>query len=129
MLRRAIALIVCLGLPLFAADPARDAERVLTELAASLTAGNVQTFMEPFDTAFPDYQRLRAGVAALAQMDTQSYLEVVKNEGSEQERTLEVTWELRTAEARRETKITCRLQLRNGKWRVAAFAPVDFFAP
>lgn len=117
-----------------AADPARDAAAVITELAAALTAGNVQLFLAPFEK--PDEQ-LRASVAALvAQGETQSYVEIVKNEGDGQARTVEATWELRikregdaTPSTRREARITAKVELRGKRWRIVEFAPVDFFRP
>jgi hypothetical protein len=120
-----------------AADPARDSASVITGLAASLTAGNVQEFMAPFDPAMPGLDRLRAGVAALvAQGETQSFIELTKNEGDERLRTLELTWELRilrtgdaTISSRREVSVTCKLELRGKRWRVVAFQPIDFLIP
>jgi hypothetical protein len=132
-------LLILLAVPLLAraADPARDAASVITEVAAALTAGNVQEFMAPFDAAFPGRDRLRENVAALAaQGDTQSYLEVTSNEGSATERTLQVSWDLRVQRssealpyARREVNVTCKLQLRGKRWVIVDFAPVDFLAP
>jgi len=137
MNRRTLLLIVCSTALARAADPARDAAAVITDLAAALTAGNVQEFMEPFDPAFADYQKVRTGVAALAaQGDTQSYIEVMKNQGDSRSRTLEVSWELRvlrqgdaTISSRRQVQVTCKLELRGKRWRIAEFAPVDFLAP
>src|SRR5690242_19336523 len=82
MTRRALLLAsvaVC-----FAADPARDSAAVIAGLAASLTAGNAQEFIAAFDRAMPGYDKLRANIAALVQVgETQSYVDVVKNEGDD----------------------------------------------
>lgn len=138
MLRRTLLSLAALALPAWcAADPARDAAAVITELAASLTAGNVQTFMAPFDRSVAGYDRLREEVTALVrQGQTQSYVEVVRNEGDDHSRTIEATWELRvrrdgdaTFAARPEAKVTCKLELRGKKWRIVEFAPVELFAP
>jgi hypothetical protein len=131
MHRRALPLLLlCLPACLTAADPAREAAAVVTEVAASLTAGNLQMFLAPFDAALPDYDRLRAAVAALmAQGDTQSYLEVTSNEGDDRARTLTVDWELRTATARRQVRVTCKVELKNKRWRIVGFTPIDFLMP
>ena len=137
MTRRALLLMLVPAAMARAADPARDAAAVIAELAAALTAGNVQEFMAPFDPAFVDFQRVRAGVAALAaQGETQSYVEVVKNEGNSQSRALEVSWELRirregdaTISSRRQVQVACKLELRGQRWRIVQFAPVDFLSP
>jgi len=120
-----------------AAEPAREAASVITGLAAALTAGNVQEFMAPFDRSVPQYDSIQANVTALAaQGDTQSYLEITKNEGDERARTLEISWELRLTRAsealpyaRRQTNVTCKLELRGKQWRIVAFQPAEFLAP
>ena len=132
MLRRALFLLplaVCL-----AADPARETGDVIRELAASLTSGNAQEFLRHFDRAMPGYEKLSANVASLVrQGETQSYVDVVKNEGDDQSRTLELTWELRvqregeaTATARPEARVTCKLRRQGKQWRIVSFTPLDF---
>ena len=57
----------------FGADAGSDAAAVISELAASLTAGNAQEFLAAFDRAMPGYDKLRANVTALVQVgETQS---------------------------------------------------------
>lgn len=137
MTRRLLMLSAICALPALPADPARDAASVITMLAAALTAGNLQEFLAPFDRAFKDYGRLHDNVSALiAQADTQSYLDVVANEGDATRRKLTVDWELRiqrpgdaTISARRQVEVTCILELRRKRWRIVQFAPVDFLAP
>jgi uncharacterized protein (DUF736 family) len=124
-----IAVMTC-----FAADPARETADVIRELAASLTAGNAHEFLRHFDRAMPGYDQLSANVTALVrQGETQSYVDVVSNEGDGETRTLTVTWELRlqregeaTASARPEVKITCKLRKQGKQWRIVSFRPLDF---
>ncbi len=137
MTRRTLLPALLFALPALAADPARQAAGVLTELAAALTAGNVQEFMAPFDRSFPQYERLRANVTALtAQAATESYLDVVSNQGDAARRTLEADWELRvqrpgdaTLSSRRQVRVACTLEWRGKRWRIVQFQPVDFLAP
>ena len=132
MTRRALLLIpvtLC-----FAADPAGESAAVITELAASLTARNAQEFLAAFDRNMPGYDKLRANVTALvSQAETQSYVDIVKNEGDDKARTLEITWELRVqregdaiASARREVRITCKMEKQGKRWRIVVFDPLDF---
>lgn len=138
MLRHLLPLVIFgLASPAPAADPAQDAAHVFTELAAALTAGNVPEFMAEFDPSTPGYDRIRTGVAGLAaQGETQSYLQVVKNEGDDRTRTLEVSWELRirrsgdaTPSARRQVQVVGKLALRGKHWRIVAFTPIDWLMP
>jgi hypothetical protein len=137
MTRRLLPLLFVPALLFGAADPARDSAAVITGLAASLTAGNVQEFMAPFDPAMPGIDLLRAGVAALAaQGETQSFIELTRNEGDDRARTIELSWELRilrtgdaTISSRREVHVTCKLELRGKRWHVVAFEPINFLAP
>ena len=124
------------AVPLCAADPARDAASVITGLAAALTAGDAQEFLSPFDSGVAGYERLRSGVAALVRIgETQSYLEITRNEGDAHTRNLEIDWDLRirrdgdATPSRREVVVKCTLELRGKRWRITAFAPMEFLIP
>jgi hypothetical protein len=135
-MKSAALLLIPLAL-CFAAGPAQEAAGAVTEMVGSLTAGNVQQFMAAFDPALPGYQKLRENVDALVrQGETQSYVDILKNEGDEKSRTLELTWELRiqhagdaTASARREVQVTAKLQKQGKGWRIVALDPIAFLAP
>lgn len=127
---------ICFAAICFAADPERDAAAVITELAASLTARNAEDSLAAFDRAIPGYDKLRANVAALVrQAETQSYIEIVKNEGDEHVRSIEMTWELRiqregdATASRREARVTCKLEKQGKRWRIVGIEPVGFIAP
>ena len=117
-----------------AADAGRDAAAVISNLAASLTAGNAQEFLAAFDRAMPGYDKLRANVTALVrQGEIQSYIDIVKNEGDDRARTIEMTWELRVQRegdaiaSRREARVTCKLEKQEKKWRIVGMEPVEWF--
>jgi len=137
MLHRLLPLLLLPVALLRAADPEHDSAAVITGLAASLTAGNLQLFIEPFEPAMPGYGQLRSDVSALmAQGETQSFIEVTKNEGDGRARTIEASWELRvprgddaTPSSRRQVQVVCKLELRGKRWRIVAFSPLDFLAP
>jgi hypothetical protein len=110
---------------------------LFTDVAASLSAGNVARFMAAFDPAMPGYAKLRESVAALAaQGDVQSSIDPVQNEGTESERDVEWRWTLRirrgqdsTASVLREESVKGKVVKRAGKWRITQLEPLAFFAP
>ncbi len=123
-----------LALPLAAlcraADPAQEAIDVLTELAASLSAGNVGRFLAVFDPKIKGYGELRNNVTALiAEGDVQCFLDPQENEGDARARTLQVEWTLRSAAGSRERAVKCGVEKQGGKWRITAFEPLGIFAP
>jgi hypothetical protein len=120
-------------LPLAAAcrggDPAREAFDVITELSASLTAGNVGQVLATFDPKIAGYSDLRANLAALiAEGDVQSFIDEVENEGDDRARDLQLQWTLRSIGAR-EKLVKCRIEKQSRKWRITAFDPLTLFAP
>ena len=137
MIRSLLPLVLLFAaVPLRAADSARDAASVITGLAAALTAGDAQDFLSPFDSGIAGYERLRAGVDALVRLgETQSFLEITRNEGDAHTRNLEIDWDLRirregdATPSRREVLVKCTLELRGRRWRITAFAPVEFLIP
>jgi hypothetical protein len=134
-MRRCVVLLISAAI-CFAADAGRDAAAVISNLAASLTAGNAQEFLSAFDRAMPGYEKLRANVTALVRAgETQSYIDIVKNEGDDRARTIEMAWELRvqregdTAPSRREARVTCKLEKQGKKWRIVGMEPVEWLGP
>jgi hypothetical protein len=136
MTRRALVLLA-MAACCRAADPAKEVLDLFTDVAASLSAGNVARFMAAFDPAMPGYAKLRESVSALAaQGDVQSSIDPVENEGTESERDVEWRWTLRirrgqdsTASVQREESVKCKVAKRAGKWRITELEPLAFFAP
>ena len=95
MTRRALVLTlfaVCCR----AADPAGEVIDLFTDVAGSLSAGNVSRFLGAFDPAMPGYARLRDNVTALAaQGEVQSFIDPITNEGDDTRRAVEWKWTLR----------------------------------
>jgi murein L,D-transpeptidase YcbB/YkuD len=112
-----------------AADPAQEAIDLITELAASLSAGNVSKFLAVFDPKMSGYAELRQNVTALiAQGDVQCFIDPEENEGDGQSRALQLQWTLR-AERSREQLVKCQVDKQSGKWRITKFEPLTLFAP
>ena len=136
MTRRALFLLAITAV-CRAADPAGEVLDFFTDVAASLSSGNVARFLAAFDPAMPGYAALRANVAALAaQGDVQSFIDPVSNEGTDTARTVEWKWTLRIQRGQdaitsvvREQNVKCRVEKRKGKWRITQLEPLAFFAP
>lgn len=120
-----------------AADPAQDAWEVVTGLAAALEHSHAEEFLALCDPAMPHYDELRVNVAALvAQMDAESGIDPVRNEGDDRTREVEVDWSLHlTGRAgfrrgvNRQSKVKLRVEKRGRRWKVVSLDPVAFFAP
>jgi hypothetical protein len=124
--------------PLFAAsDPAAEIYNLFGKLATDLSTGDAKAFMKPFDSSMPDYGRLQSYIYALVAQDTVSAsISVVKNEGDEQHRTVELNWHLVIISqqptgptVRRKEQVTCQLELHKKKWVIVKLTPLSFFAP
>jgi len=120
-----------------AADAHQEVFDLFTEMASALSEGNALAFLKPIDRAMPDYQKLQDNVGALvAQNDLASSIEVLKEQGNEKRREVELDWflEIRSHEIhgpyeRRRQIVKCRLERDKKKWKIVALEPVDFFAP
>src|SRR5712692_302626 len=95
--RRVILALLAAPLPLFrpgsagAADSHQEVFDLLTEMASALSEGNALAFLKPIDRAMPDYQKLQDNVVALvAQNDLASSIEVLKEQGNEKRREVEL---------------------------------------
>jgi len=118
--------------PLFAAEPADAVERA----AAALGDGDIKAFAAAFDLSAPGLAQMRAQAAQLVgQADAQSNIEFRGESGDNRVRTLQLDWELRItdkesqAATRRQARVTCRVELRGGEWRILSLEPRDFFRP
>ena len=142
MKRRAALLLFAIALAApdageSASNPATEVLDLFTDIAASLSAGNVSRFLAAFDPAMPDYTALRDNVTALvAQGELQSFIDPVENQGDAVRRTVEWKWTLRLRRGQeamgalvREQNVKAAVTKRGAKWRVAQLDPVSFFAP
>lgn len=119
------------------ADSEKDARALVASLAGALSAGKVELFLDSFDRAMPDFDKLRFNVAGLVeQADVSCNVEITGNEGDDSERTLTLDWIL-TVEPKqdspgatqREKTVKCRLKKVGKKWKIVSFEPIDLFAP
>lgn len=136
MLRRAllIAFTVTVGLR---ADTAQDVHDLFENAARGLSDRKADVFLAAFDGGMPGYAKLRGDISELLRAwDTQSTIEIVKDEGDEQARKVELNWLMVVNErggagavTRRHVQVQCQLKKKDSGWRIVWFAPADFFAP
>ena len=127
------------------ADAAQQVWDLFGAMASALSACNPQEFLTAFDQSMPGYQQLREDATALVrEYEVQSSIDLKKNEGDDQKRSVEAEWLMilrphdtggctnlhdTLATHRREQVLQCSLVKRGRKWKIEALAPVDFFAP
>ncbi len=118
------------------AEPPVDVRDFLRTAAEALVNDDASEFMGKFDRNLPEYATLRSEIEGLlAAYDVGSSIEVVKDEGDNQKRTLELDWLLVTTEkaanhsngiSRRQI-VKCRIERRGKQWKITGFEPVGFF--
>jgi hypothetical protein len=112
------------------ADSEKDARDLMASLAGALSAGKVELFLDAFDPAMPDFDKLRFQRGGLtSQADVSCNIEIASNEGDDSERTLTLDWILIEPSSPGEKTVKCRLKKVGKKWKIVSFAPVDLFAP
>jgi hypothetical protein len=138
MRRRTALILLAIGICGRASgDPATEVLDLFTDIAASLSAGNVPRFLAAFDPGMPGYPALRSNVTALiAQGDIESSIAPVENQGDAARRTVEWQWTLRIRRGQdatngvlREQTVKATVEKRGAKWRVTQLDPIAFFAP
>ena len=110
---------------------------LITDAAQALSNRDVNTFLAAFDPSTPGLDRLRGYLSTPAtdveipSVEFLGYREEKNGEG-----TVEMNWSIRIvqrsgppATTERHSRVTCRLALRNGTWRIVSLEPLDAFAP
>ncbi len=129
-----LALCLACGLR---ADSALDVHTLFEKAADAMADRKAAAFTEAFDPAMPGFGKLRAQVAALLETnDAESTIEWRKNQGDDQNRTVQLNWLLEitarngaASVTHRRAEVACQLAKKSGKWRIVSFTPQDFFAP
>jgi hypothetical protein len=124
--------------PVFGATtPETEIYKLFAALASALSQGSAAAFLKPFDPAMEGYAKLRQDISALMAQDLVSaVIEVTRNEGDAQHRTVETDWRLVIMSqqpigptVRRSEKVTCQLERRKKKWIIVSLKPLALFAP
>ena len=120
---------------------------VISDALTALTEGNgdphpaapsvPSRFLEIFDSKKPVYSQVRTNVVGLlGEGNVESSVDMLRNEGDDRQREVELDWNLRVVNRdtkigifHREAHVTCRLERQHGKWKIVSFDPIDFLAP
>ena len=129
--------IVTLLVAPLCADEQQDIRDLFTQVAAALSAGDPAGFMRPFNPSMPGYHTIELNVAALArQAEIRSTIEVLRDEGDDSLRKVELDWYLNIVElqdaagsTQRREVIRCQVAREKKKWRIVSLQPLAFFAP
>lgn len=125
------------ALQLLAQAQAPPGAEIATDLAAALSRGDAIGFLSRFDRSMPGYARFRDLIEALLnQNEVGSSVEVLKDEGGGDRRTLELDWILEIAGkqpdspgGRRHETVHCTLERKGRRWLITSIEPASFFAP
>jgi hypothetical protein len=129
-------LLAVLAVPLFA-DARQEVLDLFTQMASALSEGNGVAFLARVDHAMPGYALLEQNVLALtAQNEVLSSVEILKDEGDDRSRTVELDWflQIRSRETtgpveQRRQVVKCRIERNKKKWKVMSLEPAGLFAP
>ena len=133
-MRRRVFLFASLAGPLVA-DVSDQIYNLFISMATALSGAEPDRFLQAFDHAMPDYEKLSRYIEAItSQSDIVSSIDILSDEGDEKARTVELDWLLQLTAplmpvVRRRQKIKCRVARQGRKWKVVSLDPVEFFAP
>ncbi len=130
------AFLFALAAPLVA-DTRQEILDLFTEMASALSEGNGLAFLDHTDHSMPDYEKFQQNILALVeQAEVLSAIDLLKEEGDDRTRSVEVDWflQIRSREqsgplVRRREIIKCRLSRAKKKWKVTSLDPAGFFTP
>lgn len=130
-------LIAVLALFLGLADAHTEVVDVLASAAAALSENNGPGFLKQFDKAMPGYGRLQTDVEALlAGSEVSCSVDVLRDEGDEQKRSVAVDWSVRVHPKSatgqmidREETLELELTKAGSKWKITGVSKTRLFAP
>lgn len=134
---RIIAFAVLAGIASLpaAADTHADVVDLFAQMASALSDDNTAQFVKAFDRNFAGESRLETQITALlANSEVASSVELLKDDGDERRRDIEVDWylELRSRIrgvplVQRRAVITCQIEKQGKHWKVTSMKPTEFF--
>lgn len=103
---------------------------VFRGMAEALANRDADAFLDQFDARMPQYETLRDEIRDLVgpAEEIGSTIDVITDDGDEQERTLQLDWLLKidTDQPRRQI-VKCRVEKQGKKWKITGLEPVEFF--
>jgi len=110
--------------------------RPLNDVATALTGRNPTAALEPFDKTLPEFNQLSSRFTALtAGYDLENEIDVQDEQDTPSSTDVTLRWTLTLTspesndQERRTAEIHVRLALRDNKWKIVAFSPIDIFDP
>jgi hypothetical protein len=118
------------------ADQALDVRSQLQAVASALSAGNPAEAMIPFDKSCANYDKLSNYFGALTSaFQIVNEIDVVDEQDAPAETKLTVNWTITLSDLgtnfteRRRGDINVRMELKDGKWKIVDFSPIEIFEP
>src|SRR5277367_4513036 len=107
------------------ADTPTDVLDLFRTAAEALSNKDAAEFLGHFDKSMPGYADLRDEIEELlARGEAGSAIEIVKDEGDDQKRTLELDWVLEIPDQQVRRKIVkCGIERRGKKWKIVGLEP------
>ncbi|HUA58233.1 MAG TPA: hypothetical protein VML19_05730 [Verrucomicrobiae bacterium] len=122
-------------------DLISDALTALTEVSGdpSASAARVPSrFLSAFDPKMPGFNQLRTNVMGiLGEGTVESSAVMVRNEGDDRTREVELEWDLSVVDRvtkvaifqRKGDRVTLRMERQHGNWKIVGMDPIGFLAP
>ena len=125
------AAVVLMTAAMAAAQTPDGVIEVLRVAAESLAEQDTQRFFSLFDPEMEALPELRRQIALLvAREGAASTIDIASDTGDEDRREVRLNWLLRVgAGPARRGEVSCRLARREGRWKIIALSPVEFFRP
>lgn len=131
----ALSLLAC-AVAGMRADQASQVRSQLEIVAAALTAGNPAEAMSAFDKSYPNYDKLSNYFGGLTSgFQIVNEVDVTEEEDSAAEIKAAAHWTVTLSDLgtnyteRRVGDINLRLVLKDRKWKIVEFAPIEIFDP
>jgi hypothetical protein len=129
--------LIALSIPALAADAPAEMLKLFESAAAALSDGNTTAFLNLFDRRMENRGRFDDLITGLvAQNEIGSSIEILRDEGDDKARRLELDWfltirskETTGAYTRRRQVVSCRVERKGRRWTIVSLSPVELFDP
>jgi hypothetical protein len=121
--------LLLLTVAVASADPPADVLKLFRTSVEALAASDAQSFLDHFDRNMPQFAVLRDEVEMLlASHEVGSTMDIVNDEGTDQQRKLDLDWLLVVSDkGQRRQIVKCTVQKQGRQWKITAIEPLDFF--
>jgi hypothetical protein len=111
-------------------DAPKDVLDFFRTAAEALADRDASAFLDHFDPKMDGFEGLDSRIRSLLERsEVGSSIEIVSDSGDEHQRMLKLDWLLRIDQNLPKRQIvSCSIEKQGRKWKIVAFAPLDFFA-